>query len=74
MAGGYDITGVTTSQGGQGGRRVAAGMDSAVTGRLLLSAAPRVQDSRRSAFGAAVLQLFLFPNPLLIQWARIQDP
>ena len=53
---------------------MAAGMDSAVTGRLLLSAAPRVQDSRRSAFGAAVLQLFLFPNPLLIQWARIQDP
>lgn len=45
----------------------AAGMDSAVTGLLLLS--------RRLALGAAVPQLsLLFLNPLLSRWARIQDP
>lgn len=53
----------------------AAGMDSAVTGLLLLSGAPRVHDSRRLALGAAVPQLsLLFLNPLLSRWARIQDP
>lgn len=70
---GYNITGVTASQGGQDGHRVAAGMDSAVTRRLLLSAAPR---SRLMTFGfwGCSTSALPFLNPLLIQWARIQDP